>query len=95
MKNQGNMKDNKLITEFMGYAEINEYTFSMGKNIGYYTSVQGRSFDSSWNLLMLVVQKIQKTKYSGFFKLNGLIEADIEKTYKSVVEFIKWYNKNQ
>lgn len=85
--------DNKLLAEFM------EYTHN-GK---YITIEDETSYDTDWNWLMPVVVKIQNIKTintKGYevwpFKLNAtLCEADIKTTYKAVVNFIRWYNKQK
>jgi len=60
-------------------------------------------YDRDWNLLMEVVEKI----FKDFYKLNpcpiylkmniekALNEVNIDVTYNSCVEFIKWYNQNK
>ena len=87
------MNDNKLIAEFMGL----EYTGSRLKD-----------FDTSWDWLIPVVQKIESLGY--VFIIQGgkaeygemisetrcfIAEDKLSSTYKAVVEFIKQYNQNK
>ena len=84
------MKDNKLIAEFMG-AE--------------YTGTRVKDYDTSWDWLMTVVQKIESLGY--VFTIQGgkaeygemisetrcfIAEDKLSSTYKAVVEFINQYN---
>ena len=67
-------------------------------------------FNTSWDWLMPVVKKIESTQPEGFNTLiegnncwietngisfEGMGKTKIEATYKAVIEFIKWYNKNK
>ena len=57
-------------------------------------------YDSSWNWLMPVVQKIKEINIDKpiwmFEELNQrLLFVDIKGVYKCVVEYIKWYNKQE
>ena len=124
------IEDNKLIAEFMGF-EINSgfnYKLVKVKNFlavgedGRYSKEEDLKFNSSWDWLMPVVEKIKNisinNKFYSFFisiastgsviiaktKLghpnsnynNCECEYDlITNTYKAVVEFIKWYNKQK
>lgn len=92
---------NVLIAEFMGYEKIvfpetskylGQYTNPISKRV---YAVEDLDFDSDWNWLMLVVEKINKTgKYGRILNdmRNGLINTDIQKTFTACVEFIEWYN---
>ena len=77
------MKDNKLIAEFMS-AE--------------YTGTRVKDYDTSWDWLMPVHKKCMFTpNFSGDDQLRTLlidavIDADINRLYDAVVEFIKEYN---
>jgi len=83
------MKDNKLIAEFMGYPDLgNEGDFSYLK------------YDTSWDWLMPVVEKCRlesRCEYDEDDNWNeihwALEECNLDKTHKTVVKFIKQYNK--
>ncbi len=98
---------NKLIAEFVGYND-NEYPNLLppfdwcGK-----LEPKDMKYHSSWDWLMAVVEKIESlgyefTIFNKTTHLNcgktfdlGYIISDTkrEAVYKTVVEFIKWYNK--
>ena len=87
------MEDNKLIAEFMGYKNP-----SNAADIWYH-------YDTSWDWLMPVIQKINVvTKYDDYHQnrlhiqrvLDDCINENAvgtEEVYKAVVEFIKNQNK--
>ena len=95
------MENNKLIAEFMGctnpFNEIHDATL--------YKVEQGTfelnelQYDTSWDWLMPVHKKCMFTKqFTGDDQLRTLlidavIDADIDRLYKAVVEFINQYNK--
>ena len=80
------MKDNKLIAEFMS-AE--------------YTGTRVKDYDTSWDWLMPVHKKCMFTpNFQGDDELrthliDAVIDADIDRLYNAVVEFIKQYNDEQ
>lgn len=104
-----NIKNNKVIAEFMNPKENTESINYNHKRLQYH---------SSWDWLMPVVEKIKKenvyttenisdtfiifinnslTVIGGnnggyYFKSEG--KDMLSNTYKTVVKFIKWYNKN-
>lgn len=127
MKQKQILEGNNLIAEFMGYKvrETGDTTSDSRFGVGtwfLYTKDGVTSdnvfFNSSWDWLMPVVEKIEKLGYhtricfddfGSWMQIHyGLSVADtdetkavnmngktkIENTFKSVVEFIKWYNKN-
>ncbi len=85
-------------------------------NISMKEFLQQSKYDTSWDWLMPVVEKIQAVERIGvmiaFDSSNGFTQCEIYQTkgltegidnadkspikavYKSVVEFIKWYNSN-
>lgn len=83
------MKDNKLISEFMG-----DYNFEHtegGLPIG--------DFSNSWDWLMPVVEKIYEIAVDDenievFYEVSDNL-PDRHETYNAVVEFINQYNKNE
>ena len=87
------MKDNKLIAEFMGvdYVDIDTY-LENNEKLQYHTS---------WDWLMPVHRKCMFTpNFSGDDQLRTLlidavIDADIDRLYKAVVEFIKQHNNGE
>jgi hypothetical protein len=96
-------ESNKLIAEFMGYEVSNYCIYTEKGNVGYLLSVKvnnGRTFDTSWDWLIPVIRKC-RTKYlkgaeKKFFTIeDSLVMLDIDLVYKTVVEFIKWYNKEE
>jgi hypothetical protein len=82
------MKDNKLISEFMG-----DYNFEHtegGLPIG--------DFSNSWDWLMPVVSKCFKTgddTHEWDNIMDTLFTCDRDIVYAQVVEFINQYNKNK
>ena len=92
-----NMKDNKLIAEFMGYEAKHGKCYSPKYNDGTIAPMQ---FDRSWDWLMPVVQKCRlesRCEYDEDDNWNeihwALEECNLDKIYNAVVEFIKEYNK--
>jgi len=104
------MENNKLIAKFMGLRYVSDpisptgYGWTNGK-----TPVSiDLKYNSSWDWLMPVVEKIEdaatdtyveisesSTEIWGYpFRINIYKESKIESVYDAVVEFIKWYNKN-
>ena len=104
------MNVNKLIAEFMGH-EIIYRPYSNGfieLSETQICDVDDLLYHCSWDWLMPVVRKcgdIRQEIREGNIPtdvedywdeiLEGLEDADIEYTYKSVREFILWYNQKQ
>lgn len=102
MNNQEIIDNNKLIAEFMGCEEENglyHYTTSMDDY-----KTDNLYFDVSWDWLMPVVEKIKnvdpqfKIKHLSVIvafdhRLKDAMFIGIKNLYREVVEFIKWYNK--
>jgi len=101
-------ENNKLIVQFMELKPIKVNTdfYALAKNHVHVTGkntdivISGFSecakYNSDWNWLMEVVEKIANIK--GFFEIeNDLIDmkinAKISDVYNACVEFIKWYNQ--
>ena len=100
------IKNNKLIAEFMNYANNRPITDSLANKLY-----------NDWNSLMQVVEKIESlgynidtmkvdiTKYQssqfcgiyidGKRIYTNYCETKIEAVYNACVEFIKWYNNNK
>jgi hypothetical protein len=88
------MKENKLIAEFMGTEWHKDFFKDIciisSSNILY-------KFHTSWDWLMPVVEKIYQLgldNESALLVRDAVAEANIEETYRAVVEFIKEYNLN-
>jgi len=94
-------ENNKLIAEFMGYpSHIDEESREISYIIDSIHCVDyNLDFHTDWNWLMPVHKKCMFTKqFTGDDQLRTLlidavIDADIDRLYKAVVEFIKQYNK--
>lgn len=101
------MNDNASIAEFMGYERqcgfyyIEQFEKPCNHSEGM-TSSFGEDeleYHSSWDWLMPVVRKINESGYpmcgtllaQKVYQSCGI--AQVELVYKSVVEFIKWYNE--
>ena len=106
------MKENKLIAEFMGFPKqsdvVDERTTAYyigdlikannenNQNEDDVFHPEDMLFDSSWDWLMPVVQKIKDIPtYEGYDSIDFVLNCDltIENLYDSVVEFINEYNK--
>ena len=93
------MKDNKLIAEFMGMKYSDEKSFNNGE---WTHSIKSLSkFETSWDWLMPVVEKISDAKsWSINATLEWLSESqdrdgfyDRDGIFQSVVEFINQLNR--
>ena len=105
MKTNEIIEDNKLIAEFMGATYItakqpNPYWENVPDN-GQYLDTKRLKYHSSWDWLMPVVEKIQEVVgdneelfETDMFEslINTIPYANIEDSFKVVIEFIKWYN---
>lgn len=114
MKTKEIIEGNKLIAEFMGVTqkENNWYDgFELHQaGLPFRCGAEGNGthelkFDTSWDWLMSVVEKISSLSKPNFtdeinrkrieiFKKVDIFST-IEWVYKSVIEFIKWYNQNK
>lgn len=88
---------NRLIAEFMGWDIISPTTLPTNLHLSNLEldngGVMELKFHTSWDWLMPVVQKcFEGAHEDDFFEISGSL-PDMESTYKSVVEFIKQYNK--
>jgi hypothetical protein len=94
------MEDNKLLAEFMGKEWHNSFFAGVSiispSNITY-------KFDTDWNWLMQVVEKIESLGcrveiINSTSKIEPIIThseyiTKIEAVYNACVEFVKWYNE--
>ena len=92
------MNNNKLIAEFIGHEPIvkgNDVYYEL--NHIRLTSADDLRYHTSWDWLMPVVQKCYKLdNEEGFDSIVDAVSTlDIDRTYTSVVEFIKQYNDEQ
>ena len=100
-------ENNKIIAEFIGWEINNELWINDKKVFVQYTD-QSLKFNSDWNRLMEVVEKIEKLKYFIQIDSIGVVISKekkiitvsdnrykIEAVYNACVEFIKWYNKQE
>lgn len=95
---------NSLIAEFMGFQHTTlgwydaEETLVNAENDNTFDELK---FKTDWNWLMPVVEKTtcmhefqeDYPSNSTFWELYN--QVSIEATYKAVVDFIKWYNKQK
>ena len=103
-------ENNKIIAEFMGLNNLKDSKgdawdyMNTGKSI-YTLRTKNLHYESDWNWLMKVVEKIYQTdlyydKYIDFNSSmfsNGKIElsTNIKEVYNQCVEFINFYNKQK
>jgi len=89
------MEDNKLLAEFMGKEWHNSFFAGVSiispSNITY-------KFDTDWNWLMKVVEKIDEVCGIDLHEWdehinNALCSKSLHTTYNACIEFIKWYNE--
>lgn len=99
--------NNKLIAEFLGI-QLEEGQERIYIN-GLGTKLIEETFNTDWNWLMEVVEKIENYNYSATlfiiederchinsqngFEIDSVGHTKIEATYNACVEFIKWYNE--
>ena len=84
------MNNDKLIAEFMGYEVKYDKCYSPKHNDGTIAPMQ---FDSSWDWLIPVVNKIEMECEGVPLQLIDISFYDeIHEVYWAVVEFIKTYN---
>ena len=103
MENKEIIEGNKLVAEFDGWVIDNSFpdkdrTYIKNGGIELDTTFK---YHTSWDWLMPVVQKICKLHRPSkeYFLIEKLYQSCFDntpiKTYKAVVEFIKWYNENK
>ena len=97
-------ENNKLIAEFLGIKYIYDDKFDNAHDElirliveqGYMLSEL--KYDSDWNWLMSVVEKIvnlKDTYAQERQKVFNSISPNLLTTYNACIEFIKWYNLNK
>jgi len=109
MTTKENNLSNRLIAEFMGYPTKNFWwhhpTPEIPNGLPMSLTEDICKFHSSWDWLIVVINKIYDMDIYFEYKnetcspfSEGGIEINtksIERTWESVVEFIKWYNENK
>lgn len=97
-----NAENNKIIAKFMGIRVM--IGDNNGKKYYYYNNAERQDYealpdyDTSWDALMQVVKKINKSGKPGgirFDLFDSLGNANLEKAYEYVVKFINWYNSKK
>lgn len=108
--------DNEIIAEFMGMVRTlsghgDRIFWKYGKmNYEVYDVRQLNKYQTSWDWLMPVVEKIYDLRLGKYNSKGNLLREPIgyaiedfsltsqsrkDNTHKAVVEFIKWYNENK
>ena len=94
------MNDNKLIAEFMGvektYNPSTEKVLSYAVNDDVQCLPHELQYHTSWDWLMPVVETCYHNGADGDEIgdiTHGLLDCDMDQTYKAVVKFINEYNK--
>jgi hypothetical protein len=97
-----NLKNNKLIAEFMGWTlddkDLNSYR-KLNNNVFKYSLLSNFKYHTDWNWLMEVVEKIlniclELDSMEMYYSITDSI-PDINQSYNEVIEFINWYNGNK
>lgn len=101
--------ENSLIADFLNWTNLNDESFPeyVDFNGNFYSS-KDLLFNSDWNWLMEVVEKIESYGFTFEIKKNwarirkkyeNIVlrweedKTKIEATYNACIEFIKWYNQ--
>lgn len=100
-----NTENNKIIAEFMGLSYSEKYQFEgWYKNHEHNERVYELLYDTDWNWLMEVVEKIdyleRNTEKEEFIqKISTVTSLPLftpkHTLYNACVEFINWYNKQK
>jgi hypothetical protein len=104
----------KLLAEFLGMKPHHNDSNVMILNINgikYPFEVSELNYDTDWNRLMLVVDKIESLNFAIKVVVNEALifcedwesldyiyareETKIESVYNACVEFVKWYNEQK
>jgi len=93
------MKQNKLIAEFMGMIIKQGACSGVYANNKRICGLDGLKYNLSWDWLMPVITGILgiASELDEMERYHIVIDQipQISHTYKSVVEFINWYNKEE
>ena len=98
------IENNKIIAEFMGYIDngCSEEGFLINPITNFDEEINDLRYHLDWNWLMEAIEKCligeaehddEKAKKAISEIYESLCSINISATYKSVVEFIKWYNE--
>lgn len=104
-------ENNKLIAEFMGalanqycefdlwatlyLAPIYEDSDSEDVDVKHFFKPEEMRFHSSWDWLMLVIERIEQVNEGVPSQLINLtLFSELKEVYSAVVEFIKWHNSD-
>jgi hypothetical protein len=109
-----NTENNKLLAEFMGVFDkilSTQNIHSWSDAPFYYTTENSKEkvienisnyvkYDTDWNWLMEVTQKIDAVCGIDLHEWdehinNALCSKSLHTTYNACVEFVQWYNKNK
>lgn len=101
------MKDEQLVAEFMGFELqnnpnekwFNQWFTKETLNKPYNSRIEILHFNTDWNWLMEVVEKIKQVgkeelKFSIEFEL-AILTINKETIYNACLDFIKWYNESK
>jgi hypothetical protein len=89
------IENNKLIAEFYGLDEHFLISENVGQEIREFNGDELR-FDTSWDWLMPVVEKIEQVNEGVPSQLMYVsLFSEHSEVYSAVVEFIKLYNENK
>lgn len=101
-------ENNKLLAEFMGLSIITfnkeMYLLKWKNNLVQQKDDTIFKFNSDWNWLMEVIEKIENTRCYVTIKgcavnMSTIVETSaptkIEAVYNACVEFVKWYNQQK
>lgn len=104
-----NTENNKIIADFLGLKTISErdfldYNYDTN-DLGILHILESKKYDTDWNQLMEVVEKIDGIKKGMFiegnlpnqedWEGNNFLSTNIKETYNACVEFIKWHNEQK
>lgn len=98
-------ENNKIISIFMGNEVPFKYTKINGSSITTYihpSKIVGKDWSNvklyyhkSWDALMPVCKRLSEiSKYEPVSFTKDILSFDIEEVCESVVNYLKWYNKN-
>jgi len=90
-------ESNRLIAEFMAGGDSLYLQRDYITEQYYPFDSKELAFHISWDWLMPVVERVSSMIYGGtVYDLRGaLLNADIDRVYKELVEIIEWYNQKQ
>jgi len=89
-------EEKKLVARFMGYTDGSDFQYLSHPSTGYDTDIDTLDYDTDWNWIMSVVEKI--CEYSLVYKEEVdkkrriRIVADKQAVIDAAIQFIQWYN---